>query len=173
MVKDKHISDGDASTWEDAVRGVKELSRKRLPKEVSAKKPSARKHKASEKFEVPAGNYFHIKTGDISKADRNTADKFRLGKMPIEADIDLHGFTLDESYSALIKFIKKSYNSGKRVLLVVTGKGLRSDEHNTIRGNIENWLNNDSIRPCILMVHPAQPKHGGKGAIYVLLKRKR
>ena len=66
-------------------------------------------------------------------------------------------------------------------MLVITGKGLSDGDgdagagraRGVLRQAVPRWLNEPANRARILAVMPAQPKHGGAGALYVLLKRKR
>lgn len=110
--------------------------------------------------------------------DARSHDKLRGGKMPIEARIDLHGHTLDAAHRALIRFMDEAWERERRVLLVITGKGSRKGEDGetpraTLRESVPRWLNERHLRPRVLAISQAQPKHGGAGALYVLLKRRR
>ena len=56
-------------------------------------------------------------------------------------------------------------------MLVVTGKGLESG--GTLRHMVPRWLNEEPNRARVLAFCPAQPRHGGGGALYVLIRRRR
>lgn len=110
--------------------------------------------------------------------DKRSHEKFRAGKMPIEARIDLHGYTLEAAHKELAAFIHEAAAREKRMLLVITGKGGRSKDdfgaaRATLRESVPRWLNEPSMRRRILAISEAKPPHGGGGALYVLLKRKR
>ena len=63
---------------------------------------------------------------------------------------------------------------GKRCVLVITGKGLKSDGSiGVLRENIPDWLNERRNRGLIIAFSHAVQKDGGEGAFYVMLKRKR
>tara|TARA_Y100000590_G_scaffold380957_1_gene449680 strand:+ start:348 stop:620 length:273 start_codon:yes stop_codon:yes gene_type:complete len=87
----------------------------------------------------------------------------------VEDKLDLHGFTEIQAKSILEKFINKSFETNKRLVLVITGKGTRGE--GIIKKNIISWLNNSSSRNKILAAHQASKKHGGEGAIYILLRK--
>lgn len=53
--------------------------------------------------------------------DKRSFERFRAGKMPIEARLDLHGHTLERAHGALVEFIHRAYERDKRMLLVITG----------------------------------------------------
>jgi DNA-nicking Smr family endonuclease len=110
--------------------------------------------------------------------DAASLERLRRGKMPIEAKLDLHGFTLEAAHKALADFVARSAERERRALLVITGKGGRAagdgeTPRGTLRESVPRWLNEPALRSKILAFAQAQPKHGGAGALYVLLKRKR
>lgn len=100
--------------------------------------------------------------------DTNTAKRMDQGCYQLEATIDLHGCTLQQAFNALHNFLAHQWNLRKRMLLVITGKGV--GEH-TIKNMFITWLNHDKIRPYVLRVSAAKPKDGGDGAFYILLKQ--
>ncbi len=117
-----------------------------------------------------------IKTGNVAGIDRSTADRFKKGRMPIEGRIDLHGMTQEVAHHALNSFIEAAWRNDKRCVLVITGKGSRADEYGRtglLRQRLPQWLSAPRLRPHILAVSQAQIGHGGAGAFYVLLKRRR
>jgi DNA-nicking Smr family endonuclease len=99
--------------------------------------------------------------------DRRTAERLRRGELPIEARLDLHGMTQDEAHAALGRFLARAHAAGQRCLLVITGKGA------VLRDAVPRWLGEGETRDRILAASPAQPRHGGGGALYVLLRRVR
>lgn len=111
--------------------------------------------------------------------DRNTHDRFRRGEMEIESKLDLHGRTLDAAFADVKSFIAANYRAGRRCVLIITGKGRQKpdadifEQRGGLRRSLPDWLNHADLRPKILAFAPAQPRHGGDGAYYVLLKRKR
>ena len=95
--------------------------------------------------------------------------KLRLGQYPLEATLDLHRRTLEESRRELIQFIKEAHDMGLRSLLVNHGKAIHKDsKHALVKSYVNYWLPQfDSV----LAFHSAQKHHGGTGAVYVLLKK--
>ena len=97
--------------------------------------------------------------------------KLRLGKVRISKSLDLHGFNVDQAGEALNQFIKQSSSDEKQCVLVIHGKGTQSIDGRAILKNmIAGWLQSDTR---VLAYSSAQPRHGGNGATYVLLKKKR
>jgi DNA-nicking Smr family endonuclease len=105
--------------------------------------------------------------------DRRTAERLRGGALPIEARLDLHGMTQAEAHRALDAFLARAVETEKRCVLVITGKGGRTTGDGILRAAVPRWLNEAPNRAHLLAFAPAQPKHGGAGALYLLLRRRR
>ncbi|MCW5745121.1 MAG: Smr/MutS family protein [Alphaproteobacteria bacterium] len=109
--------------------------------------------------------------------DRATADRLRRGKLEPDARLDLHGLTLAEAERALARFLERAQTAGCRMVLVITGKGLRrQDGHVTegrIRAEFPHWLNRPDNRARVHGVRAAHVRHGGGGAFYVMIRRPR
>jgi DNA-nicking Smr family endonuclease len=103
--------------------------------------------------------------------DRRTWLRLKRGQVAIEQTLDLHGRTQDEAHRALARFLAAAQAAGCRCVLVVTGKGLGSG--GTLRHMVPRWLNEGANRELIVAFTPAQARHGGTGALYVLLRRHR
>ena len=135
-------------------------------------------------------------SGKISEKDKKTWDEFlsKDQKLPdkdnFQADIkskktrslDLHGKTLDEANRIIENFIKKSYEDKVHKLIIVTGKGLHSNNEKDpyvskdlgiLKHSIPNFLNNNSeLMELILNISEASISDGGSGAFYIFLKKK-
>jgi len=112
--------------------------------------------------------------------DRKTFAKMNRGKVKPEGRIDLHGMTLDRAHGALNRFIMSSHASGKRLVLVITGKGKDRDEggpipvrYGVLRHQAPQWLGTAPLSSVVMQVTQAHISHGGGGAYYVYLRRKR
>jgi DNA-nicking Smr family endonuclease len=116
----------------------------------------------------PAKNQSHV------QIDKRTEKRVRKGEMPIDGTLDLHGLRLENAHNKLRQFILSSYQQRKRCLLVVTGKGKRSEDGiGVIKASFPVWLSAPDLSDKVLQFYPAQPKHGGEGAFYVFLRRQR
>lgn len=95
--------------------------------------------------------------------------------MPIDARINLHGHTRDNAHRALNAFIEAAYERQNRCVLVITGKGLRASEgqEGVLKQAVPGWLSSGKLKPMIVSWQQAQPRDGGSGALYVLIKRRR
>jgi DNA-nicking Smr family endonuclease len=101
--------------------------------------------------------------------DRRSAQRLKRGQTAIEARLDLHGMTQAEAHRALLAFIARARGDGLRAVLVITGKG----GEGVLRASVPRWLAEPRVRAMILAIEEAQPRHGGAGAKYVLLRKKR
>ena len=95
--------------------------------------------------------------------------------------IDLHGFTLDEANIAIKDFINTSYKDGIQKLIVVTGKGLHSNNEQNpfvskdlsiLKYSVPDFINNNhELMKKIIEIKEADINDGGSGAFYVYLKK--
>ena len=96
--------------------------------------------------------------------------------------LDLHGKTLDEANSIIENFIKKSYEDKVQKLIIVTGKGLHSDNEKDpyvskdlgiLKYSIPEFVkNNKDLMKIISSISEASVKDGGTGAFYIFLKKR-
>ena len=110
-----------------------------------------------------------LKLGEMSVLSKKNIRDFNKGNVFIENKLDLHGFNQEDAKNLLEDFINQSIENGKRLILIITGKGKEGE--GVIKNNIISWLNNKSLRNRILAVNHASKKHGGSGAIYILLRK--
>src|SRR5258708_1982920 len=75
--------------------------------------------------------------------------------------------------AGLDRFVRQAWRDGLRVLLIITGKGSVRDGGGVLRRNLPRWLASGEHGPRVLRIESAQPRHGGSGAYYVLLRRQR
>ncbi len=113
---------------------------------------------------------------DDRSFDRDVARALSRGKLLPEATLDLHGMTLAAAERAVGQFLDRATGRDFRIILVVTGKGLREESGRVVGGRIRaefvGWLNRADNRARVRSVRPAHPQHGGSGAFYVLLRRR-
>tara|TARA_B100001939_G_scaffold254729_1_gene221594 strand:+ start:9 stop:422 length:414 start_codon:yes stop_codon:yes gene_type:complete len=95
--------------------------------------------------------------------------------------IDLHGYTLDEANRTIENFINKAYSENVNKLVVVTGKGLHSENEkdpyvskdlSILKYSVPEFiLNNKSLMNLINEIKDAKIEDGGSGAFYIFLKK--
>jgi DNA-nicking Smr family endonuclease len=123
-----------------------------------------------------------LEIGRAAGVDKRQAERLKRGRTAIDARIDLHGMTQAEAHRRLIAFVDRGAATGWRCVLVITGKGLTPKGpkaemagrgSGVLREAVPRWLNEPPLRPRVIAFTYAQPKDGGHGALYVLLKRPR
>ena len=114
------------------------------------------------------------------RMDKKTFSKMKRGKSAPEARIDLHGMTAAAAQTALTAFLLRSHDAGHRLVLVITGKGRGRDDHGPIpervgvlRQQLPHWVSLPPLNRIVLQTTEAHRRHGGSGAFYVYLSRRR
>ncbi|THD35485.1 MAG: DNA mismatch repair protein MutS [Sphingomonas sp.] len=104
--------------------------------------------------------------------------KLMRGSVEPDATVDLHGHTLTSAYTMLDQALERSRLRGDRVILLITGKPPRRDSERphargAIRAAVGDWLHASRHAGAIAAVRGASPRHGGAGALYIILRRAR
>ncbi|MDQ7835603.1 MAG: Smr/MutS family protein [Humidesulfovibrio sp.] len=110
--------------------------------------------------------------GFVRGLDSKIFQQLKAGSLSVEGHLDLHGQNADQAHDALLFFMRESYLAGKRVVLVIPGRGKNSPGGLSIlRAEIQSWLTREPLRRIVLAFCTAQPRDGGTGALYVLLRK--
>jgi len=186
MRKPRNLSPEERDLWQ---RIADETERLAPVRRVGNSIPSLPKKNVSNKPEPVSIPTFHIGSkptlttaGPPARPahiamDHKAYRKMKSGKLRPEARLDLHGMTLEQAHPRLIRFIEASSGSGRRLVLVITGKGRpRRDDSpiptrpGVLRRQVPHWLGS---MPMVLQISEAGRKHGGAGALYVYLRKRR
>ena len=104
----------------------------------------------------------------------------QLGRGMVAPDrtVDLHGHTLSTAYRLLDDALARAIAGGARVILLVTGRPPRPESERphargAIRAAVGDWLAASRHADAIAAVRGAHPRHGGAGALYIVLRRDR
>ena len=115
--------------------------------------------------------------------DGSLEKRLRRGTVDVEATLDLHGLTQTTAHNRLVRFLTIAEATGRRAILVITGKGAPRDEDDlhadwnstrargVLRHMVPQWLKEPPLHDKVLAVRPAHQRHGGGGAYYVILRR--
>lgn len=100
------------------------------------------------------------------------------GAIQPDATLDLHGHTLRSAHAMLDAGLERSIARGDRVLLLVTGKPPRPESERphargAIRAAVADWIGASRHAADIAALRNAHPRHGGRGALYVIFRRRR
>ncbi|MET1755412.1 Smr/MutS family protein [Novosphingobium sp. RD2P27] len=194
----RRLSPEEAAVWRRVAETVKplnpqkaaridaapQLPKEPLPQAASSPPGSAPHPKARQTGSVisstavrpaPPARSGHDKVGLDSSWERKVA----RGGMEPDFSLDLHGSTLDQAYSRLIHGLSQAKAMGARVVLVVTGKPRpaeaadRGTARGAIRAKLMDWLGASEHASAIAAIRGAHRRHGGPGAVYIILKRRR
>ena len=196
--KPRHLSAEEKELWEKVAERTNpmEHSPKGLPDLMPTPKPkpkvSPKPAKPLQPFKIGAKATSTVPRHSLAPSisdqtraapvqmDRKSFNAMNRGKLKPEGRIDLHGMTLSEAHPELIAFILNAQSAGKRLVLVITGKGRTSHDTGPIpvrkgilRHQLPIWLSQSPLRQAVLQVTEAHLKHGGGGAFYVYLRRRR
>ncbi|NJR79320.1 DNA mismatch repair protein MutS [Sphingomonas sp. 36D10-4-7] len=110
--------------------------------------------------------------------DRSWDRRLATGGVIPDRTIDLHGHTLSSAHAALDAGLDRAIRAGDRVVLLVTGRPPRAESERphtrgAIRAAIGDWLMLSRHAGRIAALRHAHPRHGGQGALYVILRRAR
>jgi DNA-nicking Smr family endonuclease len=92
-----------------------------------------------------------------------------------DSSLDLHGHNLDTAWTALDRALERAIGRGDRLLLLVTGKppSEAKGKRGAIRAAVNDWLHVSRHAGDIAAVRGAHPRHGGAGALYIILRKRR
>ncbi|SDI77647.1 Smr/MutS family protein [Aliiruegeria lutimaris] len=203
MPRKRRLSEDDLAVWKQVARTTNPLHpnrKKRVSDPVVTAKPkkpskSEPELKVVTEFRIgQAARYDQSKGHDLGhtleqrlagqpvRMDKKTFGRMKKGKLKPERKIDLHGMTLSQAHPALNRFIMSAHADGCRLVLVVTGKGEgkgRQDDgpiptpRGVLRNQVPQWLHLAPLSTMVLQVIDAHISHGGSGAYYVYLSRRR
>lgn len=184
MVRKRDLREDERELWEHVTRDVRKprgRARKSPAKLAIEPKPAAR----PKAVEVPVRVAVPVpvkRPAPPFGVDGATAERLRRGRIEPDATIDLHGMTQAQAHARLAAFVRRGHEIGNRCVLVITGKGsplARDDggvmparsKAGVLRTLVPLWL--EELRAIVTGVQAAHQKHGGGGALYVYLRRKR
>lgn len=124
-------------------------------------------------FELSSTDVSHIRPETVihyhhPSISANTQRKLKRGTLPLEARLDLHGHTIDEATQAVSRWVAHHQQQGHRYGIIIHGKGGKLTASPVLKQLIASLL---QAHPGVMAYHSAQPKHGGTGAVYVVLRR--
>jgi DNA-nicking Smr family endonuclease len=187
MSRRRPLSDEEHALWSGFARSIKPLKGSGKPTapsiaddggpaeeaRVAAMRPAVtRREKLQEKLPEK-------KAPPLAPLGRRLKQRVARGREPIDARLDLHGFTQAQAHTALVHFLRGAQADGARIVLVVTGKGTAKSananerEPGVLKRQVPLWLALPEFRPLVVGFEHAHIGHGGQGALYIRLRRAR
>jgi DNA-nicking Smr family endonuclease len=199
--RNRNLSAEDKALWDKVVDGAHPLHPARralvphIPHEPPAQPAGIRApmvHPAISPFQLGQRSRSTAPVHDLApelretihgaplRMDQKSFARMKRCKLRPEGKLDLHGMTLAAAHPAMIRFVMEAHAAGKRLVLVVTGKGKSGQDHGPIpvrqgvlKHQVPQWLAMPPVGAVVLQVTPAHISHGGEGAYYVYLRRAR
>ncbi|HZH11376.1 MAG TPA: Smr/MutS family protein [Microvirga sp.] len=179
----RNLSPEERRLWSHVARHVKPMKGKAHPPEPEPElKPAttpAPPVRLSPPAPLPAPPQKKPSLPPLASLERKTLQALRRGRKEVDSVIDLHGLRQEEAHFALIRFLHRAQNSGHSIVLVITGKGGAAvdnglfEERGVLRRMVPHWLRLADLRSLVVGFEEASPQHGGSGALYVRLRRRR
>lgn len=103
--------------------------------------------------------------------DPKITNRLHRGDFSIQDHIDLHGLNRQDAKDAFDAFLNEALRTGKRMVLIIHGRGLSSPCKPVLKSKVSEWLSSGIWRKWILAFSSARAIDGGAGATYVLLRK--
>jgi DNA-nicking Smr family endonuclease len=185
----RRLTDDEHALWQGVARLVSPLRKRTRRHEISEEPktaPATSRAKATAKSvskpvsrpplvapapAKPAG------PPPLTPLGRKLRKRVARGSHAIDGRLDLHGFTQAEAHDALLHFLRTRQARGARLVLIITGKGVRGDisagERGVLKRMVPMWLGTAEFRSHVIGYENAAVGHGGEGALYVTLRKSR
>ena len=178
MSKKRPVSEEDAALFRDAAGDVRAIDGDREPVYRRRPKPQPRARPASGST---SANTEQAPGTSIRSPEKENEQLFvraglqqkqlrrlRRGQIPVAAEADLHGMRIREAQLLLAEFLRDCRERNHRCVRVIHGKGLGSrGGHAVLKWEVDRWLRSHED---VMAFCTAQPRDGGTGAVYVLLR---
>jgi DNA-nicking Smr family endonuclease len=177
-VKERRLSAEEATLWARVVATVEPLEGRTIvpPPDRTPVQAGAQLAEQPTPYALPrpSPDYGGRRPTSSNTLDGSWDRRLSRGMVQPDLTVDLHGHTLDTAYRTLNAGLDQAIGRGARVLLLVTGKPRdpRSGR-GAIRAAVGDWLAASRHSADIAAVRAAHPRHGGTGALYIVLKRPR
>ena len=189
----RRLAPDEQALWALVAATVKPLHPRKAPPPVAVpdQPPAVDRHRvgAIRARPVPAPLPAPARAPSSSGSPAESLDsgwdrRIASGKLAPDLVIDLHGLRRAQARHLLYTRVADAERNGLRVILVITGKGHDPgpspadlmegrSARGAIRADLPRWLGEDGLSSRIAAVRRAHPRHGGTGAAYLILKRRR
>ncbi|MBX9842106.1 MAG: Smr/MutS family protein [Xanthobacteraceae bacterium] len=186
----RRLTDDEHALWQGVARSVSPLRKRTRRQQISeepettssapASRVKAAAHSASKPVSRPPLAAPASKPAgppQLTPLGRKLRKRVARGSHAIDGRLDLHGLTQAEAHDALLHFLRTRQARGARLVLVITGKGVRGDgsvgERGVLKRTVPMWLGTAEFRSYVIGFESAAVGHGGEGALYVTLRKAR
>ena len=178
MCDEDRSTDDDADVFRSAVGDARPLRHDRIEPARKRPPPRARMRREDEQAVLRESLDADIETMEWRNGDglryrrpevgERVLRKLSRGQYRVEAEVDLHGYTVREAREVMRTFLAECMHHHWRCVRVIHGKGLGSGHRGPqLKGNVDAWLRRDDR---VAAFTSARQVDGGSGAVYVLLR---
>ena len=181
MAKDSKINPEDSALFRESVGAVRPIKHDKVeikPHPTPARRRPRNSDEPQAVIQDPISDDYYPAEESQNNSEggfvrpgiqQGVLRKLRRGQFEAEAELDLHGLTVAKARTTLLHFLQTCRDRGVRHIRIIHGQGNSSPEGRPVlKGKVHLWLKQlDEV----LAFCPARPEHGGKGAVYALLKR--
>ncbi|MBY0532413.1 MAG: Smr/MutS family protein [Xanthobacteraceae bacterium] len=182
--KKRGLTGEDRSLWDQVAKSIKPLPGRRTKsgREPEALSVEDQISKGAEKrnrpLAVPPVKHRDPPAPPLAPIDRRLKLKLSRGSAEIDAKLDLHGHTQAEAKSRLLRFLETAQSREHSLVLVITGKGKSRDDNwpnegGVLKRQVPLWLSQPEFRALVIGFEEAGTRHGGAGALYIRVRRRR
>ncbi len=183
--KKRGLGQADRSLWEEIAKSITPLPGRRTklgdePPALSVEEQTSRGNEKRNRpvVALPPQKHRDPPAPPLAPIDRRLKQKLSRGSTEIDAKLDLHGHTQAEAKSRLHRFLQTAQVREHSLVLVITGKGKRSDdswsnEGGVLKRQVPLWLSQPEFRSLVIGFEEAGIRHGGAGALYIRVRRRR
>lgn len=174
----------DIELFRQATKGATPLRQKKigvdaLDKAGKTLKPKKAAENTSQQHISAQPNPDSLETYEVTAADilefyrpglqGKLMKKLRRGQVPVEDELDLHGYRVEDAHTETMAFLNHGLSNGFKCVRIIHGKGRGAkNDLPVLKNKVNVWLRHI---PQVLAFCSAQPQDGGIGAVYVLLKK--
>ncbi|MCA1748235.1 MAG: Smr/MutS family protein [Sphingomonadales bacterium] len=165
----RKLSPEEAALWARVVETVAPLDRSPAERDRDPPPPGP-------PLNAPPKSPRKSAKGPGTTLDSHWDRKLARGQLEPDRVIDLHGHSLDGAYQYLDRGLASAIAGEARLVLLITGhppKGRAPIERGRIRAAVGDWLDASRHAGHIAAIRPAHQRHGGRGALYLVLRRRR
>lgn len=169
----------DDDNFRDAVGAVRPLKQDRVAPYRRRRKPTPEQKRLDEQAVMESLLAAELDVSELETGEEllfarpgvqhSVMRRLRRGEYIIEAQLDLHGYTVVQARESVNRFLQECRSLGRRCVRIIHGKGRGSEGRlPVLKGKVNVWLRR---KDEVLAFCPARPTDGGGGAVYVLLKK--
>lgn len=183
------LSEAEAAAWAKLAQSVTPFEGRAVPNPVpsvggklvedTARVRPAASERLREKPRISASRHQSLSPPSGQRLDGSWDRRIKSGDIAPDFTLDLHGHSLDSAYERLMSGLDQARAMDARVVLLITGKSRpvdpadRSERRGAIRAKFLDWLAASRHADAISAIRKAHQRHGGRGALYLVLKRQR